>query len=268
MRFSVPSAPLRSAARLRATASEDRSARNLRNRSAWLPPHRFVDLQSLEWLFFAGKFIHADNDFFLAVHRHLVAIRRIGDFPLRVAAFDGRNHPAHLVDFPDVLPGRPLRLRWSSVSRKYDPPSGSADVRDAAFVRQDLLRAQRERRRKFGGQRPGLVQRIGVQGLRPAHHRGQRLQRRAHHVVVGLLRGERASRRLRVKSQRPRARQFRAKPLGHHPVPDAPRGAVLGDLLEEIVVRVEEKRKPRRELVDGQARARRPTRRIRFRRAA
>ena len=58
----------------------------------------------------------------------------------------------------------------------------------------------------FGRQRPGFVERIGVQRLRPAQHRGQRLQRRAHHVVVGLLRGERAAGRLRVKAQRPGAR--------------------------------------------------------------
>ena len=127
-------------------------------------------------------------------------------------------------------------------------------VRDAAFVRDDLLGAQREGGGGFGGQRPGFVERIGVQRLRAAQHGRQRLQRRAHDVVVGLLRGERTSRRLRVEPQRPRARILRAEALAHHALPDAPRGAVLGDLLEEIVVRVEEKRKPRREIVHLQSR--------------
>ncbi len=42
--------------------------------------------------------------------------------------------------------------------------------------------------------------------------------------------------------------------LAHPAGPDAPRGAVLGDLLEEVDVGVEEEAEPRRELVDRQAR--------------
>ena len=38
--------------------------------------------------------------------------------------------------------------------------------------------------------------------------------------------------------------------LAHLPRPDTPRGAVLRDLLEEVHVRVEEEREPRREVVD------------------
>ena len=116
-------------------------------------------------------------------------------------------------------------------------------------MRDDLLRAQRERGGEFGGQRPGFVQRIGVQRLRAAQHRGERLHRGAHHVVVRLLRGERAAGRLRVEAQRPGTRIFRAEAFHHRFVPDAARGAILGDLFEEIVVRVEEERKPRREVV-------------------
>ena len=41
-------------------------------------------------------------------------------------------------------------------------------------------------------------------------------------------------------------------------IPDAARGAIFGDFLEEIVVRVEEKGKARREIVDVQAAAQRP----------
>ena len=42
----------------------------------------------------------------------------------------------------------------------------------------------------------------------------------------------------------------RAEAVAQLARPDPPRGAVLRDLLEEIEVRVEEEREPRRELVD------------------
>ena len=51
------------------------------------------------------------------------------------------------------------------------------------------------------------------------------------------------------------ARRLRSEALGHRLVPDAPRGAVFGDFLEEIVVRIEKERKARREIVHGEAAA-------------
>ena len=109
------------------------------------------------------------------------------------------------VDLADVLPRAALHFIRQRLD-KVRPAQRVRRVRHAALVRDNLLRAQRQRGGKLGRQRPRLVQRIRVQRLRPAHHRGQRLQRRAHHVVVGLLRRERASRRLRVEAQRPGAR--------------------------------------------------------------
>ena len=44
-----------------------------------------------------------------------------------------------------------------------------------------------------------------------------------------------------------------AEALAHDVRPHAPRGAELGDLLEDVVVAVEEEGQARRELVDGQA---------------
>ena len=141
----------------------------------------------------------------------------------------------------NVFPGAALDF----VGQRLDE-IGAAEridgVGDAGFVGEDLLRSQRERRGKFGRQRPGFVERIGVQGLRAAHHRGKRLQGGADDVVVRLLRGERAAGGLRVEAQRPGARVLRAEALGHRLVPDAARGAVFRDFLEEIVVRVEEER--------------------------
>ena len=80
-----------------------------------------------------------------------------------------------------------------------------------------------------------------MQGLRAAHDRSERLNRRTHHVVVGLLRGERTARRLRVEAQRPGALILGFVALDHGFMPDAPRRAILGNLFKEIIVGIEEK---------------------------
>ena len=231
--------------------------RSLLRRSAWRWATDFVDLQNFERLFLRDVIVHADHDFFFLVERDLIAIGGFGDFALRVAALDRGDHAAEGVDLFDVVPGAALDF----VGQRFDEV-GAAEridgVGDAGFVGDDLLGAQRDRRREFGRQRPGFVERIGVQRLRSAENGGERLQRGAHDVVVGLLRGERAAGRLRVESQRPGARIFRAVALDHRFVPDAASGAVLGDFFEKVAVRVEEERKLRHEFVDVEAAAHAP----------
>ena len=96
--------------------------------------------------------------------------------------------------------------------------------------------------------------RVGVQRLRAAEHRGQRLDRRAHDVVQRLLRGQRHPRGLGVEAHQQRALGSCApKRLPQLARPDPPRGAVLGDLLEEVDVGVEEEAQARREIVDVEA---------------
>ena len=51
---------------------------------------------------------------------------------------------------------------------------------------------------------------------------------------------------------------LRAEAFGHRAIPDAARRAILRNLLEEVVMRVEEKRKPGREIVDREPAAQRP----------
>src|SRR6185437_16800533 len=63
---------------------------------------------------------------------------------------------------------------------------------------------------------------------------------------------------LRVEPQGPRTRILCTKTLAHRLVPDAPRRAIFRDLLEEIIMRVEEKRKLRSEFVDFEAAPNRP----------
>ena len=105
---------------------------------------------------------------------------------------------------------------------------------------------------------------VRVQRLRAAEHRGERLHRDAHDVVERLLRLERHAAGLRVEAQ-PAARVARAEALAHEARVHAARGAELRDFLEQVVVRGEEERQARREVVDREpgvdrARARTPSR--------
>ena len=120
-------------------------------------------------------------------------------------------------------------------------------------------------RRLLGRQAERLVVAVGVQALRAAQHRRQRLERDAHDVVLRLLRGERRAAGLGVEAQQLARLLLGAEALVHDPVPHAPRGAELGDLLEEVVVRVQEERQPRRELVDVEPGGDAPPRRRRCR---
>ena len=106
------------------------------------------------------------------------------------------------------------------------------------------------RHRVLGRQRQRLVERVGVQRLRAAEHGGERLERRAHDVHLGLLGGQRHAGGLGVEAHQPRARVLRAVAVAQLARPDPAGGAVLRDLLEEVEVGVEEERQPRREVVD------------------
>ena len=122
-------------------------------------------------------------------------------------------------------------------------------VGHAAFRGQNLLRAQGQQRGSFRGQGQRFIASVGVQRLRPAQHRRQRLQRDAHDVHVGLLRGERGAGGLRVEAEHPGARVLRLEALPHDARPQPPRGAELGDFFQQIVVRIQEEREARREFI-------------------
>ena len=67
-------------------------------------------------------------------------------------------------------------------------PQRIGRVDHARLVRQHLLRAQCDGHRFLARQRQRLVHRVRVQALCPAENRRERLQRRPHDVVLGLLR--------------------------------------------------------------------------------
>ena len=158
-------------------------------------------------------------------------------------------------------PSRSIRAKISSASASissvsastyHEPPSGIGHVDHAGLLGQHLLGAQGDLRRLLRRQGQGLVERVGVQRVGAAEHGGQRLDGGPHHVVVGLLRGQRHPGGLGVEAQRLRLGRGRAVPVPQPARPDPPRRPELGDLLEEVDVGVEEEAQPRREPVDVQ----------------
>ena len=97
-----------------------------------------------------------------------------------------------------------------------------------------------------------------MQGLRSSKHSGQRLYGNPGNIVPGLLRGQRYSRGLGVEAHQPGARVLGAEAVFHDAIPDLARGAILGDLLEEVVVRVEEEAQARTKLIHIQSAVARP----------
>ena len=92
-----------------------------------------------------------------------------------------------------------------------------------------------------------------MERLRAAEHRGERLDRRTHDVVERLLCRERGAHRLGVEAQRERRGVGDRVAVAQDKGPDAPRGAVLGHLLDERRVGGEEERELWCETLDREA---------------
>ena len=152
-----------------------------------------------------------------------------------------------------------------SSSTNQEPPSGSATWHDARLLGDDLLGPQRQAGRVLGRESQRLVEGVGVQALGPPEHPGQRLDGHPDQVHLGLLGRQRDARRLGVEAQLGRAPVGRAVAVTHPAGPDATSGPVLGDLLEEVDVGVEEEAEPRSEVVDAPCRPPSPPRRRRTR---
>ena len=58
------------------------------------------------------KFVHADDDFFLAVDRHLVAVRGVGDFALRVSPVRWQQPCRPSRQSCGYISRRRVRFRW------------------------------------------------------------------------------------------------------------------------------------------------------------
>ena len=125
---------------------------------------------------------------------------------------DRGGHAAQRLDLLDQRPG----LLGQLVGQALDIIRAAeriGDVGDAALLGDDELGVAGDPGGEIGRQRHRLVEAVGVQALRPAQHRRQRLQRRADHIVVGVLLGQRDAAGLAMGAQHQRFRVLRAEPV-------------------------------------------------------
>ena len=195
--------------------------------------------------------VDADDHALAPLDLGLVAEARLGDLALEEVLLDRGDDAAAPGDLLEVVVGLPLEL-VGQVLEVVGAAERVDGVDDAGLVRDHLLRPQRDAHGVLGRERERLVEAVRVQRLRAAEHGRERLDRRAHDVELGLLRGQRHAGRLGVEAHQQAALVLRAVALAQLARPDAPGRAVLRDLLEEVLMGVEEERQPRRELVDAE----------------
>ena len=143
-----------------------------------------------------------------ALDAELILVRAASDLILEERRADRLRRAAQPVDTLEqreraVARARRERLDVVAAGERID------SERRARLVRDDLLRSQRERRGLGGRERERLVVAVGVQRLRAAEHRRERLHRDANHIVQRLLRLERDAAGLRVEPQAAAARRRR-----------------------------------------------------------
>ena len=153
-------------------------------------------------------FVDADDRRLAAVDRRLAQGRRLFDAQFGHAGLDRLGHAAEALDLVDQ--GR--RRRGDRMGQALEVIAAAQrvdDMGDAGLLGEDQLGVAGDPHRGRRRQRHGLVKRIGVQGLGPAEHRRQRLDRRADDVVVRVLLGQADARGLAMGAQR-QARRVRA----------------------------------------------------------
>jgi len=212
-----------------------------------------VDREQVERdLLFLFEGIHADYDFFVRFDALLELVSRFADLALDVAVLDGLKRAAERVHLPDI--GHDAF--FNGVGELFDVVGAGQRVdavSRAGLMRDDLLGAQGDLDRFFGGQREGFVHAVGVERLGAAEHGRQGLQGGADDVVLGLLGGEGRAAGLGVEAHHHRAFICRAKAFLHQARPDAAGGAELGDLFQEVVVAGEEEGELGGEVIHRQA---------------
>jgi hypothetical protein len=136
---------------------------------------------------------------------------------------------------------------------KKEPPSGSAvSVPPASWARICCVRSAMRAERSLGSASASSNAFVWIDCA--SADRRQRLDSHPRDVVLGLLGGQCRAAGLRVEPERLRLRVLDAEALSHDPRPEPPRCSELRHLLEEVVVGVEEERKPLAELVRRKAR--------------
>ena len=146
-----------------------------------------------------SELVDADDDAFAGFDGALEPVGGFLDLTLDEAGFDRGDGAAELIDPFDQRPGVLLELggeRFEVV--------GAAErvgrVGRAGLVHQDLLSSQCDRRGMPTRERERLVVAVCVERLRAPIHGGERLDRDAHDVVLGLLCRQGGAPRLGVKT--------------------------------------------------------------------
>lgn len=139
--------------------------------------------------------VDPDDDLSLLIDGALVIPARLRDLRLDPALLDRRDTPALLLDLLHVA----ARLRFELVRQVFDEVAARERVHgigDTRLVRDDLLGAKGHALGLVRGQRQRFIEAAQRDALHAAEHGRQRLDRRPHDVVLGLLRDERAAARL------------------------------------------------------------------------
>mmetsp|Transcript_40575 Transcript_40575/g.96083 ORF Transcript_40575/g.96083 Transcript_40575/m.96083 type:complete len:549 (-) Transcript_40575:32-1678(-) len=196
------------------------------------------------------ELVHPDHHVRPRVQPRLLAGGALFDALLGHAGFDGLGHPAkglHLLDHLQRLVVEVVGQGLHHVA----PRPGVHNLGDAGLVLHDELGVARDACREVRGQRNRLVEGVGVERLGPAHDRGHALDRRAHDVVVRVLRLEGVAGGLGVGAEQERLLLLGVEVLLHHVRPEPPRRAQLRHLHVEVHADPEEEGEARRERVHG-----------------
>ena len=173
LRHQICAGPRRPLPRARSAAFHvpaSRFARSARTRSTCFGFECCIDaLDRDRLLFFHFETVHAHDDRFLVVDLLLVFVGGVLNFLLHVSALDRLQHPAKHFDLAQIFGG----ALFDFIGQGFDVIRSGQRIdrlRRTGFIRDDLLRAQRDARRLLGGQRQSFIERIGVQAIasRPA----------------------------------------------------------------------------------------------------
>src|SRR2546428_373031 len=202
-------------------------------------------------LFVDDEIVDADDDPLFVLDFPLVPIRGVRDFLLEEPFPNRGDHAPEFRNPVEVA----VCFRLQLVRQRFEEV-GAAERVDRighpALMRENLLGPQRNSRGPLVRNLVRLVEGVCVEGLSAPEDCGERLDRRSDDVHLRLLRGQAHARRLGVEPQTHRPRFLGTDRVAHLARPDATRRAIFRELLEEIVMGVEEKRKAWREVVDSQ----------------
>ena len=213
---------------------------------------RVVDIEYLDGRVLRGAvFVDADDGFLAAVDARLARGGGLLYAPLRQAREHRFRHAAERLGLVDQRPRRGDQTGGKTLN-VIRPAERIDDARDSRFLLEYQLGIAGDAGRELGRQRYRLVERVGVQRLRAAERRRQRLDGGARHIVVGILRLQRYAGSLAVGAQHQRARVARREQALHQIGPQEARCAQFRDLHEEIHADVEKERQPRCKGVDVQ----------------